>query len=329
MEKENSLMLMVPQSIRDGMDRFDEIYYSSLESISPTLTRAVEILKKGEGKHIRPILLLLVGASFAPITDRLINGGVFIEMFHLSTLIHDDIVDESNMRRGQPSMNAVFGNHKAVLIGDYVLSTSMIQAMLADNKEVINQLVHLGQYLSEGEIFQMDLAELGNYSEENYFKVVQRKTSSLLKACMQIGASLSGVENNEVKERIGEAGNLLGTAFQIRDDIFDFIPTKNLGKPAGQDIREHKITLPLIYALNQGNKEAEKVQKILRHRDLNDDEVRFIIDFVIRMNGIEYATKVMERLIDEAKQILQETIPEGANKEALMNIADYIGKRNR
>lgn len=329
MEKENSLMLMVPQSIRDGMDRFDEIYYSSLESISPTLTRAVEILKKGEGKHIRPILLLLVGGSFAPITDRLINGGVFIEMFHLSTLIHDDIVDESNMRRGQPSMNAVFGNHKAVLIGDYVLSTSMIQAMLADNKEVINQLVHLGQYLSEGEIFQMDLAELGNYSEENYFKVVQRKTSSLLKACMQIGASLSGVENNEVKERIGEAGNLLGTAFQIRDDIFDFIPTKNLGKPAGQDIREHKITLPLIYALNQGNKEAEKVQKILRHRDLNDDEVRYIIDFVIRMNGIEYATEVMERLIDEAKQILQETIPEGANKEALMNIADYIGKRNR
>lgn len=329
MEKENSLMLMLPQSIRDGMNRFDEIYYSSLESISPTLTRAVEILKKGEGKHIRPILLLLVGGSFAPITDRLINGGVFIEMFHLSTLIHDDIVDESNIRRGQPSMNAVFGNHKAVLIGDYVLATSMIQAMLTDNKEVINHLVHLGQYLSEGEIFQMDLAELGNYSEDDYFKVIQRKTSSLLKACMQIGASLSGVESREIKEQIGLAGDYLGTAFQIRDDIFDFIPTKHLGKPAGQDIREHKVTLPLIYALKQDNKEAEKVKKILRHRDLNDDEVRYIIDFVIRMKGIDYATKVMQQLIDDAKLILQDTIPEGENKEALMNIADYIGNRNR
>lgn len=329
MERDNSLMKMLPESIIKGMERFDEIFYDSLESISPTLNKVIDLIRKGEGKRIRPILLLLVGGSFAPITDKLINGSVFIELFHLSTLIHDDVVDESYLRRGLPSMNAIFGNRKAVLIGDYVLATSMIQAMLANNREVVDQLVTLGQLLSEGEIFQMDVAELGVYSEENYFKIIERKTSSLIKSSMQIGAFLSGVEDPIAKVEIGRAGELLGTAFQIRDDIFDFLPTKSLGKPAGHDIMEHKITLPLIYALDHGNGEAEKVKKLLRHRELKSHEINYIVDFTIRMGGIDYAEKRMAEAIDKAKEILERVIPEGENKKALMMIADYIGHRNR
>ncbi|MDN4753592.1 polyprenyl synthetase family protein [Porphyromonadaceae bacterium W3.11] len=329
MSKNDSLMAMVPEPIRDGMVRFDEIFYESLNSVSPTLKKAIDLLKRGEGKRIRPLLLMLVGGSFAPITDQLINGSVFIEMFHISTLIHDDVVDESYLRRGVPSMNAIFGNRKAILIGDYVLSSAMIQAMMTNNKEVVTQLISLGKLLSEGEIFQMDVAELGNFSEENYYKIVRRKTSSLIKASMQIGASLSGVEDEETKESIGEAGELLGIAFQIRDDIFDFLPTKNLGKPAGQDVMEHKVTLPLIYALSDNDSEAEKVKKLLRHRDLKSKEINYIIDFTIRKGGIEYAERIMKEKIDAAKEILTKVIPDGENKVAMLQIADYIGYRKK
>lgn len=322
-------MAMVPEPVRNGMVRFDEIFYESLSSISPTLNKAIDLLKRGEGKRIRPLLLMLVGGSFAPITDQLINGSVFIEMFHLSTLIHDDVVDESYLRRGVPSMNAIFGNRKAVLIGDYVLASSMIQAMLTNNREVVTQLVALGGLLSEGELFQMDIAELGNFSEENYYKIVRRKTSSLIRASMQIGASLSGVEDDDIKKNIGEAGELLGVAFQIRDDIFDFVPTKNLGKPAGQDVMEHKVTLPLIYALSENDNEAEKVKKLLRHRDLKSKEINYIIDYTIRKGGIEYAQKIMTEKIDAAKEIITRVIPEGENKVAMLQIADYIGYRNK
>lgn len=327
MNGDNVLKDIMPQSILDGMNRFDEIYYKSLESVSPTLIKAVELLKQKEGKRIRPLLLLLVGGSFAPITDRLINGGVFLELFHLSTLIHDDVVDESSLRRGAPSMNAIFGNKKAVLVGDFILATSMAQAMLADDKEVVNQLIMLGRQLSEGEIIQMDTAELGTYSEENYFKIIQRKTSSLIRASMMIGASLSGVADSAVIDRIGEAGEMLGTAFQIRDDIFDYLPTKNMGKPGGHDIREHKITLPLIHALNKGEKDVEKVLKVLRHRELRNHEVKYIIDFTIRQGGIEYAEERMKDLILSAKKIILEVIPEGENREAILEVADYIAHR--
>lgn len=323
------LIKVLPQEVIEAREQFLALYYSSLESVSPTLTKAIEKLKQQQGKQIRPLLLILVGHSYGAITPELLNGAVFIELLHVSSLIHDDVVDESYERRGQPSMNALFGNRKAVLIGDYVLATSMSRAILTQNHQVLFKLSTLGQYLAEGELMQMDTAELGDYSEERYYEIVKCKTASLMEASMQIGAVLAGEEDYEKIGRIGEAALLMGTAFQIRDDIFDYLPTKHLGKPVGLDLKEHKVTLPLIHALNKGTKEAEKVRKLLRHTELSDKHIAYIVDFTIRNGGIEYAQQKMIEMIESAKEILGEVIAPGESLESLYFLADYIIARNK
>lgn len=324
-----NLESVLPAEVIAARDQFLSLYYSSLESVSPTLIKSVELLKQQQGKQIRPLLLILIGNSYGPVTPELLNGAVFIELLHVSSLIHDDVVDESDERRGQPSMNAIFGNRKAVLIGDYVLASAMARAILTNNHQVLFKLSSLGQYLAEGELMQMDTAELGDYSEERYYEIVKRKTASLMEASMQIGAVLAGEKDHEKIKRIGEAAILMGTAFQIRDDIFDYQPTKDLGKPVGLDLKEHKVTLPLIYALEKPTKEAEKVRKLLRHTELSNKEIAYIVDFAIRSGGIEYAEQKMTQMIDRAKEILGEVIAPGESLEALYFLADYIIHRKK
>lgn len=325
----DALLSKMPPSILEGMEQFNAEYYHALESISPTLTKAIELLKQTGGKQIRPLLLLLTGSAFGQLTEQLINGAIFIEMFHLSTLIHDDVVDESQMRRGKPSLNALFGNRKAVLIGDYVLAVAMTKAMLTNHQQIVASLAELGKELSEGEIMQMDVAELGTYSEEQYYRIIQRKTASLIRSSMRIGATLAGVTDGDLLDKIGRAALLLGEAFQIRDDIFDYLPTKQLGKPSGQDLLEHKITLPLIYALEKGGGEAEKIKKLLRHELLKPSEVAYITQYAVRAGGVQYAEGVMLQKVEQAKQLLLEAIPEGECLEGLLAIADYIIERNK
>lgn len=324
-----TLIEQMPQEIQEALKQFEEAYLGSIRSIAPTIVKATELLSRQTAKQVRPLLLLLTANCFGPITEEVIKGSTFIELLHVSSLVHDDVVDESGHRRGVPSMNAVFGNHKAVLIGDYLLANAMMQAVQTNNKQILLQLANLGKNLSEGELLQMDTAELGDYSEERYLEIIDRKTASLIESSMLVGALLAGVSDTETLQKIEQAGRLLGRAFQIRDDIFDYQPTAQLGKPSGQDIAEHKITLPLIYALQQESKERDKVLKLLRHEQLRRDEIAFVIDFATRMGGIEYASKQMEGIIEEAKSLLVASLPVCESREALILVADFIATRNK
>ncbi len=324
-----TLIEQMPQEIQEALKQFEEAYLGSIRSIAPTIVKATELLSRQTAKQVRPLLLLLTANCFGPITEEVIKGSTFIELLHVSSLVHDDVVDESGHRRGVPSMNAVFGNHKAVLIGDYLLANAMMQAVQTNNKQILLQLATLGKNLSEGELLQMDTAELGEYSEERYLEIIDRKTASLIESSMLVGALLAGVSDTETLQNIEQAGRLLGRAFQIRDDIFDYQPTAQLGKPSGQDIAEHKITLPLIYALQQESKERDKVLKLLRHEQLRRDEIAFVIDFATRMGGIEYASKQMEGMIEEAKSLLVASLPVCESREALILVADFIATRNK
>lgn len=324
-----TLIEQMPQEIQEALKQFEEAYLGSIRSIAPTIVKATELLSRQTAKQVRPLLLLLTANCFGSITEEVIKGSTFIELLHVSSLVHDDVVDESGHRRGVPSMNAVFGNHKAVLIGDYLLANAMMQAVQTNNKQILLQLATLGKNLSEGELLQMDTAELGEYSEERYLEIIDRKTASLIESSMLVGALLAGVSDTETLQKIEQAGRLLGRAFQIRDDIFDYQPTAQLGKPSGQDIAEHKITLPLIYALQQESKERDKVLKLLRHEQLRRDEIAFVIDFATRMGGIEYASKQMEGIIEEAKSLLVASLPVCESREALILVADFIATRNK
>lgn len=324
-----TLIEQMPQEIQEALKQFEEAYLGSIRSIAPTIVKATELLSRQTAKQVRPLLLLLTANCFGPITEEVIKGSTFIELLHVSSLVHDDVVDESGHRRGVPSMNAVFGNHEAVLIGDYLLANAMMQAVQTNNKQILLQLATLGKNLSEGELLQMDTAELGEYSEERYLEIIDRKTASLIESSMLVGALLTGVSDTETLQKIEQAGRLLGRAFQIRDDIFDYQPTAQLGKPSGQDIAEHKITLPLIYALQQESKERDKVLKLLRHEQLRRDEIAFVIDFATRMGGIEYASKQMEGIIEEAKSLLVASLPVCESREALKLVADFIATRNK
>lgn len=328
-ENKSQLITAMPIEVQEGLARFEELYYSSIESVAPSIQKAVELLQQQSSKHVRPLLLLLVASCYKRPSDQIINGSVFIELLHVSTLVHDDVIDESHVRRGVPSMNAIFDNRKAVLIGDYLLSNAMIQAILAGTQSIVLQLANLGKVLSEGEILQMDTADLGDYSEERYLQIIDRKTASLIESSVKIGAMLAGQEDPQLLSALERAGNLLGRAFQIRDDLFDYLPTPELGKPSGQDIQEHKVTLPLIHALSQPSREREKVLKLLRHESLRRSDIDFVITFAQKLGGIEYATRRMEEMIDQAKEILTEALPACESRDALLLLADYIANRKK
>lgn len=323
----SGLISAMPAEVQEALIQFEHLYFSAIQGVAPSLQKAVELLQQQTSKHVRPLLLLLVANCFERPTERVLNGSIFIELLHVSSLVHDDVIDQSLVRRGVPSMNAIFDNRKAVLIGDYLLSNAMIQAVLAGKQSVVLELATLGKVLSEGEILQMDTADLGDYSEERYLEIIDRKTASLIQSSMKIGAILAGKDSPKLIESLERVGRLLGRAFQIRDDIFDYLPTPGLGKPSGQDIQENKVTLPLIHALSQPTKERDKVLKLLRHESLTRSDLNFIIDFTLRMGGIDYATQQMEEMIQEAKGILVEVLPPCESRDALLLVADYIVKR--
>lgn len=322
-------VLTLPEKIKEGMQLYDKRFAESLSSEADTIVRASEHVVKNSGKRLRPLLLMTVASAYGAITEEVVNGAVFIEQLHVSTLLHDDVVDESLERRGQPSLNAVYGNKKAVLVGDYILANAMISALMTGEKAIVHRLAFLGKQLTEGELMQMDAAELLDTSESFYYKVIERKTASLIKVSMEIGAILAGVESEEVISRLGEAGRLLGLAFQIRDDIFDYMPTNSVGKPAGNDLKEHKMTLPLIFALNKGTQEAQKALRVLRHSELSPEQIRFLVAFTRKSGGIEYAEEKMAAFSEEAKSILKEVLPQGEALELLLEICDYIIEREK
>lgn len=308
--------------------RFNDEFAASLRSETHRLQSAIDQILNSTGKHVRPLLVLLAAKACGQVTENTINSAVLLELLHTATLIHDDVIDETKERRGIPSLNAIFDNRISVLVGDYVLSTALIRSIQTRNLQIIGIVSNLGRDLSEGEIKQLETAEESILDEACYMQVIRKKTAMLLSACAEIGA-ISADASTGLVDKCREAGEYLGYSFQIKDDIFDYFKEANIGKPTGNDIREGKITLPLLYALRTGrSEEVERCLAIIRAKDFISDNIDLLIGFAKANGGIEYAEKRMNEYRDKAVAVLQ-TLPESDARNALLMLADYIIERKK
>lgn len=318
----------IEQPVAVEFKRFNEEFAASLRSETNRLQSAIDRILNASGKHVRPLLVLLTAKACGQVTDNTINSAVLLELLHTATLIHDDVIDETKQRRGVPSLNAIFDNRISVLVGDYVLSTALIRSIQTGNLQIIGIVSNLGRDLSEGEIKQLETAEESIIDESCYMQVIRKKTAMLLSACAEIG-SISVGASGEMVEKCREFGEYLGYCFQIKDDIFDYFKEANIGKPTGNDIREGKVTLPLLHALKTGRREeVDKCLRIIKEKDFTTENISLLIDFAKANGGIEYAEQRMQEYRDKAVEVLM-TLPESEAREGLLLLADYIVERRK
>lgn len=287
------------------------------------VTRYLEI----KGKQIRPILVILSARMFGGVTREVLYAGAALEMLHNASLIHDDIVDETSLRRGVPTVNARMGNHIAVLVGDFFVSNALGAGIRTGDIRVVSALSSLGKELSLGEIDQICNAREHHFDEESYFMMIRKKTASLFMNCVRMGAEAVNAPEEKIKpmERYAE---LLGLCFQIKDDIFDYLSDEKIGKPTGNDLREGKVTLPLLFAVNNAPaSEAEPMKTLIRRGDLTTEEIRTLIDFAKRNGGIEYSFEVMRRMQAEASEILA-AYPSSDSSDSFREIFEFIISRD-
>jgi octaprenyl-diphosphate synthase len=279
-----------------------------------------------KGKKIRPLLVLLSAAASGGVTERTYRGATLVELLHTATLVHDDVVDNADKRRGFWSVNAIFKNKASVLMGDYLLSRGLMIAVEGNDYDFLGVITNTVRRMSEGELLQIQKTRKLDINEETYFRIISDKTASLLETCCQIGA-MSGSDNQDYHKALKEFGEAIGIAFQIRDDILDYEGSSIItGKPVGGDIKEKKITLPLIYSLNKaGNQEAERIKKLIKKGGKKED-IREVIEFTRRSGGIEYASEVATSYSNRAKEILQQ-LPPSESRESLETLVDFIVDR--
>lgn len=318
----------IEEPVAEEIKIFRDDFAASIHSDAPTLQAAIEKIHHSTGKHIRPLLVLLTAKTCGKVTDHSINSAVFLELLHTATLIHDDVIDETKQRRGIPSLNAIFDNRVSVLVGDFILSTALARSIQTGNLRVISIVSSLGRTLSEGEIKQLENAEETILDENLYMQVIRKKTAALLSACTEIGAISAGAS----EEMIGicrEFGEYFGYCFQIKDDIFDYFKGTDIGKPTGNDIREGKVTLPLLYALRTVKKEeADYFTELIRSKDLSQANVDLLIDFAIKNGGIAYAEQRMMDFKQKAKDLLS-LLPSSEARNSLLQLADFIMERKK
>jgi octaprenyl-diphosphate synthase len=313
----------IEESVAEELKCFNNEFADALKSDTRRLQAAIDHIHQSSGKHVRPLLLLLTAKACGAVTEHSINSAVLLELLHTATLIHDDVVDETKQRRGVPSLNAVFDNKISVLVGDYILSTALIRSIQTRDLRIIGIVSSLGRDLADGEIKQLETAEESILDEACYLQVIKKKTAMLLSACTEVGAITSGVANEtiEICKRFGE---YLGYAFQIKDDIFDYYFDANIGKPTGNDIREGKITLPLLHALKQScSDEANTLLQIILNKDFTPTNIERLIAFAKAEGGIEYAMQKMQYYHDKAVACLEQ-LPLSEAREALKLLSEYV-----
>jgi octaprenyl-diphosphate synthase len=307
---------------------FDDAFYHSLDSDNPKMQRVKEYILQTNGKKLRPILLLLSALLSGKVGDVTIKSAVFIELFHTASLLHDDVVDDAKQRRGKPSVNAMFDNKVAVLSGDYLFTVSAQMAASMGNLQILAVLGKLGMHLSLGELDQLTNVDELNLSEASYLKVIRKKTAMLFAACTEIGALSVGASNVEV-DALRAYGEYVGMSFQIRDDVFDYFDDAWIGKPTGNDIREGKVTLPLLYALEHAReKDKNRFILMLQAERLSDENVQELIVFAKENRGIDYAYQIMQVYADKAKAALT-IFPNSEAKSALLSFVDYVILRDK
>uniref|UniRef100_UPI004027747F polyprenyl synthetase family protein n=1 Tax=Prevotella sp. TaxID=59823 RepID=UPI004027747F len=319
---------IIKHPIEAELADFVSLFNQSLSHEDGLLGSALEHIRKRAGKRMRPILILLMARNFGQITDVTQNAAVGLELLHTASLVHDDVVDESEERRGQASVNATYDNKVAVLVGDYILSTALLCVARTHSEQIVTYLAELGRTLSDGEILQLSNIGRKDISEDVYYDVIKQKTAALFEACAGIGALSSGASEEDVIAA-KQFGQNLGIIFQIRDDIFDYYDSKEIGKPTGNDMAEGKLTLPVIHAVNNGGDEDMKRLALkVKDHSVTAEEIASLVDYTKRMGGIEYAEKRMWEFHAEAQRFLDERVGQQEIKEALQAYLDFVIKRN-
>lgn len=319
---------IIKHPIEAELADFVSLFNQSLSHEDGLLGSALEHIRKRAGKRMRPILILLMARNFGQITDVTQNAAVGLELLHTASLVHDDVVDESEERRGQASVNATYDNKVAVLVGDYILSTALLCVARTHSEQIVTYLAELGRTLSDGEILQLSNIARKDISEDVYYDVIKQKTAALFEACAGIGALSSGASEEDVMAA-KQFGQNLGIIFQIRDDIFDYYDSKEIGKPTGNDMAEGKLTLPVIHAVNNGGDEDMKRLALkVKDHSVTAEEIASLVDYTKRMGGIEYAEKRMWEFHAEAQRFLDERVGQQEIKEALQAYLDFVIKRN-
>lgn len=294
---------------------------------NPLLREIILHVNKQRGKQMRPMMVLLFGKMFGEVVDSTYSAALALELLHTASLVHDDVVDESMQRRGQASVNAIYNNKLAVLVGDYLLSTALVFTGRCGDPRITNIVGALGQTLADGEIFQMFHSHEKLVSEEVYFEIIRKKTASLFSSCAEIGALSVNASADDVT-RARQIGEYIGICFQIRDDIFDYY-TNDVGKPTGNDMREGKLTLPIIYAVRtQGDERIKSMIDRLKSGELSDAEINELIEFAKDNGGIEYAEQIMQQYRQKAIDLLPNGIDE-AVRTAIVAYMDAVINRKK
>lgn len=315
----------ITNPIQEELKEFEIRFAANLVSKAALLDKITHYIVKRKGKQIRPMFLFLTAKMLGEVTDKTYEAASLFEILHTATLVHDDVVDDANERRGHFSINALWKNKIAVLVGDYFLSKVLLLSIEKDNVDVLQVVARAVKEMSEGELLQIEKARRLDIDEEVYFEVIRQKTASLI-ACVCDAAALSA-GRPELQEKMHDFGELIGIAFQIKDDIFDYGDQKNIGKPTGNDIRERKMTLPLIYTLNNCDPATKKeLINIVKNQNEDSKTVKRAIKLVIDGGGIQYAHKVMIDYKDRALKLI-EAIPTSPAKESLIGLVEYTTNR--
>ena len=318
----------IQQSIAPELEMLNNRIASTLASPNALMNQVIEGYLKSKGKQIRPIIVILSAKLLGEVNENVISAATAVELLHNATLIHDDVVDDTKLRRGQATINNIWDNHIAVLVGDFFLSTALLQAIETDDIKIIKSITNLGKLLSIGEIDQIYNARFHNHNEEAYFETIYRKTASLFVSCVEVGAYAVGASEQDT-EKLAQVARLLGLCFQIKDDIFDYFDDEKIGKPTGNDLREGKITLPLLHVLlNDTLPQHEEMVALSKKEVLDTDEINTLIAYAKQHGGIEYAYDTMQRLRDEAVEIISQ-FPASQTRDHFIAIIDYIISRDK
>lgn len=318
----------IQQSIRPELQQLSECINSSLSSSNQMMNQVIAGYLESKGKLIRPVMVILTAKLFGQVNDRVIASAAAVELLHNASLIHDDVIDDSKLRRSLPTINNLWGNHIAVLTGDYFVSNALRQGISTGDIRVVKVLADLGEMLSLGEIDQIYNARFHTLSEKAYFDVISSKTASLFVSCVKMGAYSVDADEKAMEPMLRFA-ELLGLCFQIKDDIFDYFQDPIIGKPTGNDLREGKVTLPLLYALSLTElPNHEAMLELSRKEVLDSTDIDTLIEFAKTSGGIEYAYATMERFRTQAMEILAK-FPQNDATEAFAAIFDYVISRDK
>lgn len=309
------------------LDQFETMFRKSMKTSVPLLDTIMNYIVKRKGKQVRPMFVLYSAAIFGNINERTFRGASLVELLHTASLVHDDVVDDSYQRRGFFSINALWKNKIAVLVGDFLLSKGLLLSVEHKDYDLLEMLSNSVREMSEGELLQLQRARFMDVTETVYFEIIRKKTASLIASCCQIGAASTNPDT-EVQEKMRKFGELIGLAFQIRDDLFDFGDNKS-GKPAGIDIKEKKLTLPIIYAFSKApSSEVRRIKKLIRSKMADKEKITNVLAFINQHGGLEYAREKMKALRDQAFDILNEVATPGVYADNMRNLINFVIERN-